>query len=197
MAACTRCLIGCINPAVKVPESGEFGEGLPPKNLPRKENLDVYYAGPLTRKGTIDQLQSVIKTVGKCLRGNNRQVIDSLYTGLQGVFDRIGNELSGDTQTIDRPALQERLQMLGDGLLFAEIDPSIESLRLKRARAAEKFIKVASQGTTGPQDTSAVGAGVLSDRQRQRIELWLAQERAESIQQVLKSALRELERGAP
>ena len=115
--------------------------------------------------------------------------MDNLYTGLQGVFDRIGDELSGEKQTIDRLALQERLQMLGDGLLFADIDPSFESLRLKRARAAEKFIKVASQGTTGPQTTSAVGAGVLSDRQRQRMELWLAQERADSIQQILKSAL--------
>lgn len=116
--------------------------------------------------------------------------MDNLYTGLQGIFDRIGDKLSGEKQTLDRPALQERLQMLGDGLLFADIDPSIESLRLKRARATEKFIKVASQGTTAAQATSA--AGVLSDRQRQRMELWLAQERAESIQQILKSALRGL-----
>lgn len=118
--------------------------------------------------------------------------MDNLYTDLQGVFDRIGDELSGEKQTVDRPALQERLQMLSDGLLFAEIDPSIESLRLKRARAAEKFIKVASQGKAAAHATSEVGSGVLSDRQRQRMELWLAQERAESIQQILKSALREL-----
>ncbi|RAO70304.1 uncharacterized protein BHQ10_006316 [Talaromyces amestolkiae] len=160
LAACTRCLIRCINPTVKVPAS--------------------------------DQLKFVIKCVEQCLQGNRRQVMDNLYTGLQGVFDRIGDELSGEKQTVDRPALQERLQMLGDGLLFAEIDPSIESLRLKRARAAEKFIKVASQGTAAAQATSEAGAGVLSDRQRQRMELWLAQERAESIQQILKSALREL-----
>lgn len=117
--------------------------------------------------------------------------MDGLYTGLQGVFDKIGDELSGQQQTVDCLVLQERLQMLADGLLFADIDPSIEALRLKRARAAEKFIKVASQGTM-IQATSAVGAGVLSDSQRQRMELWLAQERAESIQHILKSALRGL-----
>lgn len=118
--------------------------------------------------------------------------MDNLYTGLQGVFDRIRDELSGEKQTTDRRALEELLQMLGDGLLFADIDPSIESLRLKRAQAATKFIKATCQKTTGPQATSTVGVGVLSDRQRQRMELWLAQERAESIKQILKSALREL-----
>lgn len=145
------------------------------------------------RKRATDQLRSVIKNIGQCLQGNKRQVMDNLYTGLQGVFDRIGDVLSGKEQTVDRSALQERLQMLADGLLFADVDPSIESLRLKRARAAEKFIKVASQGATvTTQGTSEVGVGVLSDSQRQRMELWLAQERAESIQQILKSALRKL-----
>ncbi|QGA15725.1 hypothetical protein EYB26_003385 [Talaromyces marneffei] len=159
LAACTGCLIRCLNPTAKVPE--------------------------------YNQLKTVIKSIGQCLQGNNRHVMDGLYTGLQGVFDKIGDELSGQQQTVDCLVLQERLQMLADGLLFADIDPSIEALRLKRARAAEKFIKVASQGTM-IQATSAVGAGVLSDSQRQRMELWLAQERAESIQHILKSALRGL-----
>lgn len=178
-------MIRCINPTVKVPDSGEFD------SKPLKTLKLLYWPTDIRNRAT-DQLKSVIKSVEQCLQGNKRQVMDNLYIGLQGVFDRIGDELSGEKQTIDRPALQERLQMLGDGLLLADIDPSIESLRLKRARAAEKFIKVASQGTTGPQATRAVDAGVLSDRQRQRMELWLAQERAESIQQILKSALRGL-----
>jgi proteasome component ECM29 len=114
-------------------------------------------------------------------------VLDNLYSGLQGVFSKIGDQLSKkEDQAPDRiSALQQALQLLADGLLFRDFNPSIESLRMKRARAAETFIKAVSQGPPA-------GVGVLSDSQQQQIESWLGQERAEPIRQILKSALRNL-----
>lgn len=93
-------------------------------------------------------------------------------------------------QLPNHTALEQAQQVLANALLFRELDPSIESLRMKRARAVEAFIRSILQSQEKKVEGAGVGAGVLSDSQRQRIDMWLVQERAESIQQILKSALR-------
>lgn len=137
---------------------------------------------------TTDQLKSIITNIETCLQGSKRQVLDNLYSGLQGVFSKIEAQISAkEEQTTDHNAWQQTLQMLANGLLFNDLNPAIENLRTKRARTVEAFIKATSH-----VKTADAGASVFSDSQQQRIEVWLGQERAEPIRQILKSALRKL-----
>lgn len=119
------------------------------------------------------------------LKGSKRPILDALYTELRALFRRIGDALSLEvTQKAlsTRGLLESSLQALADGLLFRNLDPSVESLRTKRAQAADEYITVARLARFGVRDTT-----------RQCIETWLAQERVGPIQLILRGALGKLD----
>jgi proteasome component ECM29 len=121
----------------------------------------------------------------EALKGSTRPVLDALYTELRALFRRIGGALSLEER---RPALsadrllESSMQMLAEGLLFRNLDPSVESLRSKRAQAADEYITVARRARFGVRETA-----------RQWIETWLAQERVERIQHILRGSLGKLD----
>lgn len=103
-------------------------------------------------------------------------MLDNLYTGLRAVFKRFGKALSG--QTPDRENVEKGLRILADQLLFRDLNPTVESLRTKRAQAADEFISIARSQS--------------GETERQWVGQWLAQERAGPIQHILETALRKL-----
>lgn len=132
-----------------------------------------------------EHLSAISALVEEALKRGSRPVQDALYTGLQTVFGRIGTRLSqrGNDQPLDAGELEGAMGELADRLLFRDLDPTIESLRTKRARAAEEYIAVSRQAGFGVRESA-----------RQSIAAWLTQERAAPIQRILNDALRKLDK---
>lgn len=109
-------------------------------------------------------------------------MLDNLYTGLRAVFTRAGKLLLSPTeQTPKGESVKNVLRILADQLLFRDLNPSVESLRTKRAQAADEFITIARE------------AGVeVGEKERHWVGQWLAQERAGPIQRILEAALRKI-----
>ncbi|KAH8693533.1 putative proteasome component [Talaromyces proteolyticus] len=166
LAACTDCLLRCVNPTFKELTPGKFGKfpSYKVSAYPQEENL--------TAVSTI---------IESCLRGNSRRVLDTFYTGLRATVTKFGKQIPLTKEASDLEKLKQGLQILVDKLLFQDWNPSVESLRTKRAQAVNEFITVARQAEIR-----------VDDQQRRWIDEWLAQERSEPIQHIFKTALQKL-----
>jgi proteasome component ECM29 len=133
-----------------------------------------------------EHLSKIPALIGEVSKTGSRPVQDALYTGLGSVFGKFRSQWSqranNDQPLSDASELKESLEELADRLLFREFDLSVESLRTKRAQAADEYITAFRQAGFGVRDPV-----------RLSIERWLIQERAEPVQRILNSALRKLD----
>lgn len=131
-----------------------------------------------------EHLSAISALVEEAVKRGSRPVQDALYTGLQAIFGKIGTRLCqrGNDQALDTGELEGALGELADRLLFRDLDPTVEGLRTKRAKAANEYIAVSRQ--TG---------FVVGESARQSIAAWLARERAAPVQRILNDALRKLD----
>jgi hypothetical protein len=117
------------------------------------------------------------------LQGGSRLVQSTLHDCLKTLFSQLYGRLSReDGKLLGLGELELPVTALANRLLFHDDQLATETIRSKRAQAAEQYIIVCRQ------------AGFALDGHVQRsITAWLTQERSEPTQRILNQALQKLE----